>query len=84
METKNISDSEKLTRYISSLPHGTRFRFTVKIAEGCEVTIPTIDRWRTSGTSIKVAYKEKIEQIAGEKIFSVEKEDLKKYDTKKI
>ncbi|MDR1121905.1 MAG: hypothetical protein LBM08_13430 [Dysgonamonadaceae bacterium] len=66
---KKISDSEKLNAYISSLPHGTRFRFAVKIAEGCEVTLPTIDRWRMPDIRIKDVYKERIEQIAGVKIF---------------
>jgi hypothetical protein len=69
MDKKNISDSEKLTAYIASLPRGTRYRFAAKIAEGCEVTLPTIDRWRMSGTNIKTAYRDKIEQIAGVKIF---------------
>jgi hypothetical protein len=68
MEEK-ISDSTKLTRYISSLPRGTRYQFMAQIAEACEVTLPTIDRWRAAGTPIKGVYREKIEEVAGEKIF---------------
>jgi hypothetical protein len=69
---KENRDSTRLTRYISSLPHGAKYRFMAKVADACEVTLPTINRWREAATTIKGIYREKIEQIAGCKIFGEE------------
>ena len=63
------TEGEKLRRYIGRLPHGQKYRFLAKVAEECDLTMPAVVRWSASKCAIRRIYKEKIEDIAGEKIF---------------
>jgi hypothetical protein len=71
MEAEKLekSDSAKLNMYASSLPHGQKYRFLAKVAEGCCLTLPTVENWIFRDCSIRDIYKDRIEEIAGMKIF---------------
>jgi hypothetical protein len=71
METKKMkkSDSAKLNVYLSSLPYGQKYRNMAKIADGCCLSLPTIENWLFRDGPIRRIYKDKIEEIEGVKIF---------------
>ena len=63
-------DSIALRAYYDTLRHGAeRTMLTLRIAEGCRVPRYTVYNWKSGMSRIPELYKDKIEEIAGRKIF---------------
>jgi hypothetical protein len=69
MDTKIITDGEKLTEWMGSIPHNQfkeNWRYIMKV---CNVEYYTVVNWRNNCCKISDENKAKIEAIAGKKIF---------------
>lgn len=62
-------DSTALKTYFSGLSKGESMFITEKIVAGCKVPRTTVYNWRYGNCRIPELYKDKIEEIVGEKIF---------------
>lgn len=62
-------DSVALKNFFQSLSYGESRFMTERITEGCKVPRTTVYNWRNGLARIPELYKDKIEEIAGEKIF---------------
>jgi hypothetical protein len=63
------SDNVLFKEYLLSLDRDDRNEIKKRITEECKINYPTIDNWRYGICKIHPLAKDKIEQVAGVKIF---------------
>lgn len=67
---EKLEESEKLKKYMSSVPNGELIGLIDKITATCRVRRSTYFNWRSGRTAIPAECKKKIEKLAGQKIWS--------------
>lgn len=67
---KRTEDSESLRNYLLSLPVKDSSRMANEMAKECKVPMYTFQNWRSGRCRIPELAKDKIEEVAGKKIFT--------------
>jgi hypothetical protein len=80
MEKKIKKDGQKLREFLASMDRTERRTMKKKIIEACKIEYYTIDNWRYEVCNIHPLAKEKIEEVAGRKIFSSGVEEVELFE----
>lgn len=67
---KNKTDNQKLREWISTIPIGEYRIIRDNLITSCKINKYTLQNWRYGSCRIPGLAKDKIEEIAGKKIFS--------------
>lgn len=67
--TSKQSDKEALNRFLNSIPYGEYKSVRKKLIHGCKVPDYIFANWKSGVAKIPTLAKDKMEEIAGRKIF---------------